>query len=122
MGATSPYILDRRVTTTPGDSASFPFDRVEENRIFEERVVAANMSVQGVNLSAWADRIVDLEGGAGVGVGYISHFDTRTEAIAATISAQIDTLSTGGYSTAGDGGHGTYKRLGSAPTDSTNQA
>jgi hypothetical protein len=122
MGATSPYILDRRESTTPGDSASFPFDRVEANRIFEERVVAANMSVQGVNLSAWADRIVDLEGGAGVGVGYISHFDTRTEAIAATISAQIDTLSTGGYSTAGDGGHGTYKRLGSAPTDSTNKA
>jgi hypothetical protein len=115
MGATSPYILDRRATTTPGDSASFPFDRVEENRIFEERAVAANMSVQSVKLTTWADRIVALESGAGVGSGVIRDFDTLTDAAAASISATVDVIRTGGYTTAGDGGDGVYKRLAAAP-------
>jgi len=41
--------------------------------------------------------------------------NTRTAAIAASIDASVDVITTGGYTTAGDGGGGTYKRVGSAP-------
>jgi hypothetical protein len=122
MSTGSPYLLDRRISTTPPDNAGLPYDRVEENRIFEEQAVAANLSVQGVKLSAWADRVVALEGGAGVGVGLVRDYDTRADAIAATISVQVDIIRTGGYATAGDGGHGLYKRLGAEPSGSSNTA
>lgn len=41
--------------------------------------------------------------------------NTRTAAIAASIDASVSVITTGGYTTAGDGGGGTYKRVGSAP-------
>jgi hypothetical protein len=124
MSRGSPYLLDRRLETSPPDAAAYPYDRVEEKRIFEERAVTANMSVQGVKLSTWADRIIDLENGVGGGSVNVPSelFETRTDAIAATISATVDVISTGGYSTAGDGGQGLYKRLGSAPSNPTNRA
>jgi hypothetical protein len=109
----NPYITDDRLETDPPESASFPYEQVIDNRLFEERVVAANMKVQGVKLSAWADRIIDLEAGAGGGSVNVPAelFETRAAAVAATISATVDALRTGGYATAGDGGHGLYKRI-----------
>jgi hypothetical protein len=103
MPGTSPYILDRRATTEPDDSASFPFDRVEDNRVFEERAVAANMSVQGVKLNDWASRIISLEGGGGSGpTGDAVVFNTLTDVGANSIAADVDFIVVGGYADAGD--------------------
>jgi hypothetical protein len=103
MPGTSPYLLDRRVTTEPGDSASFPFDRVEENRVFEERAVTANMSVQGVKLNDWATRIVSLEGGGGSGPsGDAVVFNTLADVALNSIAADVDFIVVGGYADAGD--------------------
>jgi hypothetical protein len=116
MGATSPYILDRHVTTEPGDSASFPFDRVEENRVFEERTVTANMSVQGVKLNDWASRIVSLEGGGGSGPsGDAVVFNTLTDVGTNSIAADVDFIVVGGYADAGDCPPLPLKRVASEP-------
>jgi hypothetical protein len=119
----NPYITDDRLETDPPEAASFPYEQVVNNRLFEERTVAANMKVQGVKLSAWADRIIDLEGGGGGGVeGAVDTFDTRADVLAATISAAVDLIDTRGYAAIGDGGHGRYKRLAAMPSSgSTNR-
>jgi len=43
-------------------------------------------------------------------------FDTRTLLGTATVDADVDIVRTGGYATAGDGGGGTYKRVGAQPS------
>lgn len=48
--------------------------------------------------------------------------ETRTAAAAATIDASVKSLRTAGYAAPGDGGHGLYKRLQSAPAALTNKA
>jgi hypothetical protein len=117
MSKGSPYILDRRLSTEPGDSASFPYDLVEENRVFEERAVAANMSVQGVKLNDWMTRIVSLEGGGGSGpVGDAVFFNTLTDVAATSIAADVDVIAVGGYATAGDCPLLTLKRVASEPS------
>jgi hypothetical protein len=105
MPGTSPYILDRHVTTEPGDSASFPFDRVEQNRVFEERAVAANMSVQSVKLNDWVARIVSLEGGGGSGPsGDAVMFNVLTDVGLNSIAADVEVIAVGGYANPGDAG------------------
>jgi hypothetical protein len=47
-------------------------------------------------------------------------YETVADAEAATILAAAQTLRTSGYTTAGDGGHGLYKRMAAAPSDPTN--
>jgi hypothetical protein len=118
MSRGSPYILDRRLATEPGDSAAYPYDRVEENRIFEERAVAANMSVQGVKLNDWASRIVSLEGGGGSGpAGDAVFFNTLTDLAANSIAADVDVVAVGGYAAAGDAGQTLLlKRVAAEPT------
>jgi hypothetical protein len=120
MPGTSPYILDRRATTEPGDSASFPFDRVEENRVFEERAVTANMSVQGVKLNDWATRIVALEGGGGAGpTGDAVVFNTLADVALNSIAADVDFIVVGGYADVGDCPPLPLKRVASEPTSHT---
>jgi hypothetical protein len=116
MAKGSPYLLDRRLATEPGDSAAYPYDRVEENRIFEERAVAANMSVQGVKLNDWASRIVSLEGGGGSGPsGDAVVFNTLTDVGTNSIAADVDFIVVGGYAAAGDCPPIPLKRVASEP-------
>jgi hypothetical protein len=111
MGATSPYILDRRESTTPGADATFPFDRIEENRLFEERTTAGNMKVGSKTLTTWMSEI-----DAPASVDAQAHlFDTKTAAAAAEIVADTIAIYTAGYTTTGDGGNGLYKRLAAHP-------
>jgi hypothetical protein len=115
MAKGSPYLLDRRLVTDPDADVAFPFDRVEENRVFEERVSAGNMKVGAKKLSEW---VADIDSGAAQSTAL---YDTRL-AVAASdnIPASVLTIRTGGYSTAGDGGGGLYKRMASAPTELSN--
>jgi hypothetical protein len=112
----NPYITDNRVNTDPPESASFPFERIEENRIFDERTTAGNMMVSGQKLSAW---VAEIDGE--VAAAATSLFNTRADAIAsADIPATQLALRTAGYSAVGDGGAGLYKRMSSAPSDPSN--
>jgi hypothetical protein len=112
----NPYISDNRNNNDPPESASFPFERIEENRIFEERTTAGNMMVSGQKLSAW---VAEIDGEAAVAA--TSLFNTRTDAIAsADIPATQLALRTAGYSAVGDGGAGLYKRMATAPSDPSN--
>lgn len=61
-------------------------------------------------------RLSALDGGSGV------DFDTRAVAAAASIPVTVNVITTGGYSTPGDGGDGLYKRRSGAPTLTTNKA
>jgi hypothetical protein len=109
MSRGSPYLLDRRVSTTPPGSATFPYDRVEENRVFEESTTAANMVVDGRSLLDWTGDIGAAVGGVGTG------YSTKAAVEAATISNDVLTICTSGYTTAGDGGNGLYKRINATP-------
>lgn len=52
----------------------------------------------------------------GSGVTVDSDYETRTAAAEASISASINYVRTAGYASAGDGGGGLYKRVGSEPS------
>jgi hypothetical protein len=116
MSKGSPYILDRRLATEPGDAAAYPYDRVEDNRVFEERAVTANMSVQGVKLNDWATRIVTLEGGGGSSpTGDAVFFNTLVEVGTTSIAADVDVIAVGGYADAGDCPFLSLKRVATEP-------
>jgi hypothetical protein len=116
MSKGTPYILDRRLETTPGDDAAYPYDRVEDNRVFEERAVAANMSVQGVKLNDWASRVVALEGGGGSSpTGDAVFFNTLVDVGTNSIAADVDVITVGGYADAGDCPLLSLKRVATEP-------
>jgi hypothetical protein len=61
--------------------------------------------------------------GTWVPAGYVDTpptFETRTAAIAATIHSSVDVIKLLGYSTVGDGGEATYKRVGGTPANAWN--
>jgi hypothetical protein len=106
-----PYIADRRLNPAPDADETFPFDRVEGNRIFNERTTAGTMKVLTKTMNEW---VADIDGGAEQTSVF---FDTRTDAAASSsIPVDINVIRTYGYTTIGDRGGGLYQREASEPT------
>jgi hypothetical protein len=76
--------------------------------------IVGAMVVAGTNITATYDD------GAGTLTIAAANYDTVAELEAATIAAAALTARTGGYTTAGDGGGGLYKRMAAAPASPTN--
>lgn len=71
-------------------------------------------SARFYNGSAWVDAPAGPPGPAGQGSS-AGVYNTRTDAIAATVPASVDIVITGGYAVSGDMGGGMYRRSASEP-------